>query len=218
MTRSLDAANVTEMSADPTRKITFVKLEFDSGSGTQFIHDSLGTFVWGGFTWLGVGDLGTIGVIQEGEQISPYEITMALSGLDVEGDVLDEALNQNYMDDPVSVYIGFMDSDHVLVADPDLFWSGRIDQLSVVNGEANVIQLTAESDLAIVNKSNDALYSDANLQAEFSGDDFFKYIPQMKNLELVWGGNTVAFNTGGQSRFGGRFGGRIRVPGPGGFG
>ena len=205
MSRGIAANNSTEATSPVALPVTFVKLEFDSVNGVQYVHNSLGTITWGGNDWLGVGDLGEIGVIQEGEEVSPYKLTLTLSGLDAT--IMDETTNQNYYGRPVSIYVGFLLQDtHVLTADPDLYWSGKIDAMAANLGSVNSVQLTAESDLAIFDKANGALYTDSNLQEEFPGDLFFQYLPQIKDLKLRWSGETKFFN-GGSHGFGPSFGG-----------
>jgi len=206
--RGAAAANVTEMNASSNMPVTFVKLEFGSANGTQYVHDSLNAITWDSQSWSGLGDLGRISRLEEGEEVSPYEAVLELSGVD-DSIMVDEAVSQQYMDDPITIYLGWLNpTTHALVADPDLMWSGKMGQMAMVVGEVNVIQLTCESDLIVMEKTNGALFSDSNLQSNYSGDTFFKFATQMKNLELTWGGSTLNLGGGG-SRLGpgGNFGG-----------
>ncbi len=205
MSDRLPAASKAQTIATTVHPVVFVKLELTSVNGFQYIHNSLGDIVWDGQTWLGVGDLGEVGVIQEGEQISPYSLLLTLSGID--STLIDETVNQDYFNRPVKVYIGYLVTNtHALVEDPTLMWSGKIDDMTLLLGETNAIQLRAESDLAIFDLSNDRLYSDGDLQEEHPGDLFFIYQAQMKDLKLRWGGDTRSFDVGGS-------GGTVTSPG-----
>ena len=54
MSRGLSTAVVNALKSDVVRPVTFAKLDFSSS--TMYVHDSIGTFTWGGNDWLGVGD------------------------------------------------------------------------------------------------------------------------------------------------------------------
>ena len=196
MSDRLPAASKTQTYAPNTHPVVFVKLELTSVNGFLYIHNSIGTIVWDAQNWLGVGDLGDIGVVQEGEEISPYGLLLTLSGID--STLIDETVNQDYFNRPVKVYIGYLVTNtHALVEDPTLMWSGKIDDMTLLLGKTNAIQLRAESDLAIFDNSSDELYSDAGLQDQFAGDLYFIYQTAMKDLRLRWGGQSRGFDIGG---------------------
>ena len=99
MSRGFPSAVLTALSAQHVVLVTFAKLEFPSG--TLYVHNSIGTYTWGGQDWLGTGDLGEISAIEEGADVSPYKITLSLSGLDP--DVSAAALTEDYYLQPVTV-------------------------------------------------------------------------------------------------------------------
>ena len=65
MSRGLSSAVETALSQQHVAIVTFAKLEFPSG--TVYVHNSIGTYNWDSQDWLGVGDLGAIGKVQEGQ-------------------------------------------------------------------------------------------------------------------------------------------------------
>jgi len=75
-------------------------------------------------------------------------------------------------------------------------WSGKIDDVQVAVGAQSVIRVSCESQLAAFEKTNGRLQNDADHQAEFSGDLFYKYLPQMVEAKFRWGGKTQSFGTG----------------------
>jgi hypothetical protein len=76
MSRGFPAAVATALAQQHVAIVSFAKLEFPSG--TVYVHNSLGTYTWGGQDWLGVGDLGSISQVEEGLDVSPYAITLTL--------------------------------------------------------------------------------------------------------------------------------------------
>ena len=128
---SVSAAALAQLSQRYVRPVMFVSLGFDSG--TQYLHDAIGPYVWGGQTWQGTGDFGSVEMVEEGQDLSPYGVTLRLSGIDAS--LATEALTGDYVLSAVALYAGFVDSGNVLVADPDLIWSGTMDTIDVNAGD-----------------------------------------------------------------------------------
>lgn len=171
--------------------LIFVKLELDSG--TIYLHNGIGTYNFDSNNYLGVGDFGSIDTVEESTGLSPYSLTLILSGLD--SDLLDEVQNQDYYLRPVTVFVGALNENMSLSATPDVLFSGFMDSADVSLGEENAIRLKCESDLSIFDKSNNSRFSDADLQREFPGDLFLQYAEEMVDATIIWRG-TAQRNTG----------------------
>lgn len=188
MSRGFPSAVLTALSAQHVALVTFAKLEFPSG--TLYVHNSIGTYTWGGQDWLGTGDLGEISTIEEGADVSPYKITLSLSGLDP--DVSAAALTEDYYLQPVTVYLGVLDASDDLIADPTIVWEGAMDQMVVSVGASSgdVISLTAESELARFDKASNLRYTDTQQQSDFSGDLAFEFMADIEGAKIRWGDAT----------------------------
>ncbi len=192
MSRDLASNTATSYASSHVNPIVFVKLEFDpSSAGTIRLHNGLGTYTWndgsGNVNWLGTGDLGQISTIQEGDQISPYNIELTLSGLDA--GLVAEAVKEVYYQRPVTLYVGALNDDDNLVATPDVIWNGFIDTMDVrLGGDGgDTLALSAESELAMFERSSNLLYTNASQQATSSGDTFFTHLQEMQDITLDWG-------------------------------
>jgi len=174
--------------------VSFAKLEFPSG--TVYLHNSLGTYTWGGQDWLGVGDLGSISQVEEGLDVSPYAITLTLSGLDAT--ISGVALTEDYYLHPVTVYLGVLDADDVLIADPTQIWAGFMDQMNMSVGAdgGDAIQLIAESELSRFNKSLNLMYTNAAQQEKSSGDLFFNFMHKIEGAKVNWGAKSTGSSGG----------------------
>lgn len=190
--RTLASALVTETNARIIRPITFVALSFDDGA--LYVHDWIGVQNWGGHTWAGVGDFGGVDVIEEGEQVSPFGITLTLSGITPQ--IASEALTQNYAGRACQLYLGALNVNGALVATPDLIWSGTMDVMNITNGSEAKIRLACESDLIALRRVSGLLYTDAAARKLAPASTFFKYVPQMIEAKIRWGGDTVNFSSG----------------------
>lgn len=197
MSRGLSSANITAVDGDVVRPVVFVELHYDSS--TLYIHDNIGDITaddWNGTsrTWSGIGDLGSISTIEEGKDISPYKLDLVLSGIDAT--IAAKALGKETGLREVYVLVGFIGLDRVVVDDPHPMWSGLADEVQMAIGSESVVKVSCESKLAAFEKVNGRLQNDADHQAEYSGDLFYKYLPKMVEAKFRWGGKTQQFGAG----------------------
>jgi len=193
MSRGFPANVATALAQQHVAIVTFAKLEFPSG--TLYVHNSLGTYTWddgsGDKDWLGVGDLGSISQVEEGIDVSPYAITLTLSGLD--STISGAALTEDYFMHPVTVYMGVLDADDALIVAPTQIWAGFMDQMNVSLGSdgGDAIQLIAESELSRFDVSRNLMYTNAAQQERYSGDLFFSHIHKVQGAKFNWGARTA---------------------------
>lgn len=210
MSRGFPSAVLTALSSDHVALVTFAKLEFPSG--TLYLHNSIGTYTWGGNDWLGTGDLGEISQLEEGAEISPYKITLSLSGLDAT--ISGAALTEDYYLQPVTVYLGVLNANDVLIADPTIVWEGAMDQmeLSVGAADGDTIVLTAESELARFDKASNLKYTDAQLQTDSAGSLGFEFMADIEGAKIRWNDANSDSVAGGPKNI--NISSGIRVGGP----
>ena len=202
MSRFSDAPINAALAAQHVRLVMFAELEFDTA--TSRIHNSIGTYTWGGNDWLGVGDFGGVSSIEEGRDVSPYGVTLTLSPLPqyelaTDQSVAEEALNQNYYMRPVTLYVGLMDADDTFLTSggttyyPIEVWSGFMDTMTVTSGaDGDKISLVCESHLAKFDRNAGLMYTNAwqqaRLSAAFDGDLFFSHMQDIEGAKYQWRG------------------------------
>jgi hypothetical protein len=165
--------------------VVFTATGAGTGTGTATAVGS-GTGV-ADINWFGVGDLGSISQVEEGLDVSPYAITLTLSGLDAT--ISGVALTEDYYLHPVTVYLGVLDADDVLIDTPTQIWAGFMDQMNMSVGAdgGDAIQLIAESELSRFNKSLNLMYTNAAQQEKSSGDLFFNFMHKIEGAKIDWG-------------------------------
>ena len=234
MSRGFPSVVTTALGQQHVAVVSFAKLEFPAGF--VYLHNSLGSYVWGLVTagafkvgvtytieavgntnfvaigasantvgvvftatgvgsgtgtakinWLGVGDLGSVSQVEEGQDVSPYSISLTLSGLDA--NISAAALTQDYYMHPVAIYLGVLNTDDTLIADPTEIWAGFMDQMDVTVGAdgGDAIQMTAESELSRFDKSSNLMYTNAGQQDKHSGDLFFNFLHLIQDAKISWG-------------------------------
>ncbi len=203
MSRGLPSAMLTAADGTVVRPVTFIELQFDSPTGTLYVHDDIGSITaddWDGTsrTWDGVGDFGGVEGIEEGEELSPYALTFVLSGIDAT--IASTVLTDDTVLRTVRVLLGFRDESRDLVSQPHPWWSGQINDQQVLLGEESVIRVTAESRMIAFEQTNGLLFNESDQQDLHSGDLGLQYLEQMSDAKIRWGGDEKTFNTGrGQS-------------------
>ena len=143
MSRDLSSTNATALDDDLIRPVVFTQLEFDSPTGTLYLHDDIGPITandWGGTsqTWEGVGDFGGISKIDEGRDVSPYAVDLMLSGIDA--GIASQALTDDSVLRNVYILIGLLDSSRALIDSPHPMWAGHVDDIQVAIGSGSVIR------------------------------------------------------------------------------
>ena len=97
-----------------------------------------------------------------------------------------EALDNDPYHREVLLYIGFLNTAETLVSDPDIMWTGRIEQMSLVAGETNAISITAQSSLSIFRETANVLWNDVAHQERNPGDLYFQYQAQVVDARPEW--------------------------------
>ena len=194
MSRGLSSSVMSALSSQTVRPIIFCELDFSSG--TIYVHDGIGTYTWGSQDWIGVGSFGAISSIQEGSEVSPYSITLTLSGLDET--MAGAALTEDYFMRDVTVYLGLLDEDDVLIDTPTQLWAGFMDVMTVSLGNTggDTIDLVCESELAKFDRSSNLRYTHVQQQKVNSSDLFFEFLKDIEGAKIRWKSNSSENLTG----------------------
>ena len=194
MTRDISAAAITEsLKSFGAMPVWFVVLNLDSG--TERFWSGRGDFSWGGDTYEGTGDLGAIGNFEESTTRQGLDLTMALSG--VPQDRVDRAMDQDVIGRVAEIFRGWLDADEQLVADPDLWWRGRLNSMHIELGETASIETTGVERLVDWDRQRVQRFADNDQQRRFPGDNGFEFTAETAAKTIVWGGLLVGGQGGG---------------------
>jgi hypothetical protein len=132
--RGLPSTYTTALDTGYWRPVVFVSIEL--AETTIRVHSYVGDITWGANTWSGIGTFGSIDVIEEGEQVSPYALTMTLSGIDTT--LAPEAIAGGLDQAPVTIYYGMLDSGAALLADSGTATAGAASTITLQVGSSAV--------------------------------------------------------------------------------
>jgi hypothetical protein len=184
MSRDLNASLAAALSAGTISPIVLAMFTFVSQ--TTYVWSGVGTLVWNGNSYLGVGSLGKLGAIVEGVDVKADGTTVELSGID-------PVYQSNCLADiqigaPAMVWFGLMQNGAV-VGTPYLVFSGAVDQPTFqIGGETISIQLALENKMSNLARPSMRRYTSADQRLYYPTDIAFGWVEQLNDLALNWGG------------------------------
>ncbi|MCG7984740.1 MAG: hypothetical protein JAY90_18560 [Candidatus Thiodiazotropha lotti] len=183
MTRDItSAANTQAQSNNP---IIAMMAYLDILEGALYFNTTPYTLTYSGDDYLGVGSLGSIDQIKEQINTKVSGISFQLSGVPPE--LVSVALGSTYKGRDCSLYLAFLDTDHALIADPVLMFTGRMDVMTIDMGETATISVSAESRLADWDRPRIRRYTNEDQQLIYSGDLGLEFVNQAADKEVYWG-------------------------------
>lgn len=182
MSRTMTSAARAAITGEVARRTTAIELDFAGG----FVRMSGAPYdiVLDGQTYLGVGQLGEVSVVEETSEVQSAGITISLSG--IPRDSVAVAMTQAYQGRPGRVWEVPLDADGAVIADPLLIFRGRMDQMSVELGDTATVRVTLQNRLADWERPRAARYTDAELKRRFPGDRGLEFVSATAEKTIVW--------------------------------
>lgn len=203
--RTVSGSVVTETEALTYHTAGFVVLEFDSDpvyvwTGTRSLTATLPTEAE--HTYLGIGALGSIDGISETSNRSVNGVKLQMAGIG--NDLLANALGQDYQGRVAKIWLAYLDSDEVIIADPLLLFAGQMDVMSLVDGDkVGAIEVQCESRDALLNRSSESLFTDEEQQRVYPGDLGLEFVLPLQGTTLAWGQERISTGSSGGGGGGG---------------
>ena len=184
MPRNTTAAFDAEAAKSVKTVVVFAELVFVNGP-LRF-WSGVGPIDWDGKTWLGTGRLGGISPMEETANGKVPGITLSLSGMPPE--VLAAVANEARPRNPVKVWIGFLDANGQVVADPHRRYDGWMDVPSTEEGgESGTVSITVEHELQALDRAAGRRVTDEDQRADFPGDRSHEFVAGLQDKEITWG-------------------------------
>lgn len=162
-----------------------VLIEMDLSGGFIRVNNSSQNFTWNGYTWVGLGVLGSIGRIDENSDLSAAGITFQLSGVPQED--ITFALAQQYQGRSLKMWIAPLNSNHIIIVDPIGPYEYRMDTMDIELGQTATITVSAESRLIDWERSWGLRYTDEEQRRLYPTDMGLQFVPQMAEKQIKWG-------------------------------
>jgi len=202
MTRTLPTAVGTAVTnnAAGTEKLNWLsllKLELDSG--TVYMNSGTQDFIWGGFTWVGVGGMGSLSGVPENTSLSKSQITASLSHIPLAS--LPDFVDEFTINDPAgrawTTYIPFLNDDYstkdVLTMDSGFIGGPEMNESATAGG----ISLKLLNETTRLGMNTFYRMTNQGQQSIWSGDEGFEYVTDLNLQEISWGKEMSKVSGGG---------------------
>lgn len=185
MTRTIAAPTQSELASAQLAPVLFVELDFDSGYIRMW--GGVGPITWDSKIWTGGGELLEISSIDETQAVEATAASITLSG--VPSTLVAIAYADFSQGRPVRIWLGVLNTTSgAVLADPVQIFAGRMDTIGDSdNGETATITVSAESNLADLDRLRARYYTDQDQQRLFAADRSLRYIPSMQDRPVTWG-------------------------------
>lgn len=185
MSRNLTTAAAAAVASEVPIRTVAVSLDFPSGV-VRFNGSPASIFI-GGAEFLGVGGLGAITVIDESSELRSYDLSISLSGIPRDSIAL--ALTQAYQGRRGTVWEVPLDpTSYQPIADPILFFRGRMDQLDVSIGDSAAVAVKLLNRLGDWERPKLVRYTDQDQKRLHPGDRGFEFVNATTEKEIEWPG------------------------------
>ena len=170
MTRSLTTALKNELATNDIRPFHLITIGFGTPINITDCSFPLTSSISGGsVTYLASDFILGFSNFTEQADVTKSSLTISLSG--AEQSFISIVLNENVINDAVTIYRGLLADDNSIIADPFLLYSGNIESFSVNESEKeSTVNLSVVSHWANFDKKNGRKTNNTSQQRFFSAD------------------------------------------------
>lgn len=179
--KSLSAGMIAQTQAAAMMPIIFVQL--NTPDGNVRYCTGYGLFDWDSQIWTGAGELLNISEIAEGTQTIAAGMAATLSGIDSATVSLALQSVKRYW--PAYAWLGALDEDMRVIADPYLLFKGFVDTAGVHDtGESSTITVSAENRLIALRTPKIRRRTDEDQRSERPYDGGFKFVDFLQDARI----------------------------------
>lgn len=142
-------------------------------------------------TYIGVGDLLSLGNIQETGELKANGTSITLTG--VKTSLLAIARDEDYQGKKATIKLGAMNETAQAITTPVTLFTGFMDVMSIADGaETSTINVSVENKLIAFERKYVRRFTDNDQKIDHPTDDGFEYVASIQDKEIIWGRPTPA--------------------------
>jgi hypothetical protein len=186
MTRALTSAIKTELATNNIRPVHLITIGFSTPVNiTDCIFDLTSSVSGSSVTYSSSSFLLSIPQFTEETDLTKTSLNLSLSGSDQT--FISTVLNENVVNDSVTIHRGLLNSSNALIADPFLLYKGSIDTFTIEESDTECfVTLSLVSHWADFEKSSGRKTNNNSQQRFFSTDVGMDFSSQTV-LDIKWG-------------------------------
>ena len=178
-------AQNAELAKPVTRTVYFVELQF-SGS-TSRLSTANFPIDWGGYTWSGVGAIGSIGAVEESDGLESHPLNFSINAAQPSWVALALGGVETYRGRPAKMYMCPLNESFQLIDTPVQCWSGQMDMVTTgINGEEGSITLKCETSAYGLKRRPSLRLNAAQQKKAHPGDTGLDYLTDLIANPQVW--------------------------------
>ena len=186
MTRSLTSAVKTELATNDIRPVHLITIGFGTPVNITDCSFPITSSVSGSSVTYSASDF-IMGVSDFSEEtdVNLSPISISLSGADQT--FISTVLNENVINDAVTIFRGFLNDSNALIADPFLLYKGTIDNFAISESDtSSIVNLDIVSHWADFEKKSGRKTNNTSQQRFFSTDLGMNFSSQTVQ-DIKWG-------------------------------
>lgn len=180
----MTAAMLTELGNPTIKPVLLISMHFATIS---YITTHVGNLIFGGNTYISSSKFLSVSNLREAFNDENNEIVIEYSGAHTAS--ISEALSQSYFGVTVKIYLGLINSSNALIADPALWYQGRIITFSFSEDpieKTSTLTWRVASIWTDFDKTSGRRTNNHDQQLYSSGDLFFDHAGQIIK-DIKWG-------------------------------
>lgn len=180
--RTTTAAFDSNTSTPSIKGVFFAEFQFASGSVR--LTSNATDITWNGFTWTGGAQV-AVAELREVQGNESIGLTFDLAG--VNPAYISLALTEFMKGRTATLWFAPLDASYQVVTSPSVEFIGVIDSMPITDGkETATVRLQCESRALEWSRVAQILYTNETQQMLFPGDNFFDFLPQLVEKQIVW--------------------------------
>ena len=184
MSRPADTALLAAARAAVVRPFLAAELIYPEGPVRLCSLPQGLTVLVDGETYHGTGALGRVTQLEEGSENRSYGFALDLSG--IPGNWAEYLRGQDVQGGLVTIRLGLCD-DQWRVIGSEIITVGRMDTQDVQAGAETFVRVNCEGPNVDWERARVRRCTDVDQTQRHPGDQFFKFVAGMENLNIVWG-------------------------------
>jgi hypothetical protein len=188
------SVSTNETESNKEHYFPFFAADFDFPSGHQRFWTGSGDITLFTNTYIGVGDLVSMDIESETQELNAQRVRFSLSKVDPS--TIDETDIDDSFGRDITVYLGFLNVEtRALLDTPEIFWEGRNDSFRRSDGGVPVIEVTGEHRMALLDRTDGWRYTHEHQQQFYAGDNGLDQVSTIALRKVLWGGYLVQGGT-----------------------
>ena len=186
MTRSLTTAVKNQLATNDIRPVHLINIGFTTPVNITDCSFPLTSSISGSSVTYSASDfILDISSFDEQTDVTKGTINITLSGVDTT--YIAVVLNENVINDSVTIYRGILNNSNQVIADPIILYKGTIDGFDInENNNQSLVNLKVVSHWADFEKKSGRKTNNTSQQRFFSADVGFDYASEMVQ-DIKWG-------------------------------